>query len=86
MEYLQKLQAAEKSGGYDRYVDLLTIIRKENKRVPHIVLKYGTILIEKHAYRLGDTRKFFLHLQASDAIIPRIFSVDNLRAEFSCRN
>nr|CCA24292.1 conserved hypothetical protein [Albugo laibachii Nc14] len=55
MEYLQKLQAAEKSGGYDRYVDLLTIIRKENKRAPHIVLKYGTILIEQHAYRLGDT-------------------------------
>ncbi|CCI49680.1 unnamed protein product [Albugo candida] len=55
MEYLKKLQAAEKGGGYHQYVDLLTLIRKENKRVPHIVLKYGTTLIEKHAYRLGDT-------------------------------
>lgn len=87
MEYLEKLQAAEKGGGYHQYVDLLTLIRKENKRVPHIVLKYGTTLIEKHANRLGDTRTFkFFPSQASNVIIAQFFSVDHLRTRISCCN
>jgi hypothetical protein len=56
-EFDQKLEAAVTKGGYDNYLSLLQIIRKEKIREPRLVAKYGTILLQKNKWRLGDECK-----------------------------
>uniref|UniRef100_K3WPG1 ER membrane protein complex subunit 2 n=1 Tax=Globisporangium ultimum (strain ATCC 200006 / CBS 805.95 / DAOM BR144) TaxID=431595 RepID=K3WPG1_GLOUD len=49
-----KVALAERTRSYDACAELLQYVRKEKLRVPRVVAKFGSLLIQNYSWRLGS--------------------------------